>query len=97
MVLTRCTTFNTCAYLYAMKKNVIWFVGLVMAVCCMGLIYMQVSYIDAMVRMRRQHFEEGVKRSLNQTAYNAKYKRMAIMAMDSISNLGMFVYTLCLI
>ncbi len=70
MVLTRCTTFNTCAYLYAMKKNVIWFVGLVMAVCCMGLIYMQVSYIDAMVRMRRQHFEEGVKRSLNQTAYN---------------------------
>ena len=53
-----------------MKKNVIWFVGLVMGVCCMGLIYMQVSYIEAMVRMRRQHFEESVKRSLNQAAYN---------------------------
>ena len=53
-----------------MKKTVIWFVGLVMAVCCMGLIYMQVSYIDAMVRMRRQHFEEGVRRSLYQAAYN---------------------------
>ena len=36
----------------------------------MGLIYMQVSYIEAMVRMRRQHFEEGVKRSLYQAAYN---------------------------
>ncbi len=70
MVLIGCTIFNTCAYLYAMKKNVIWFIGLVMAVCCMGLIYMQVSYIDAMVRMRRQHFEEGVKRSLYQAAYN---------------------------
>ena len=53
-----------------MKKNVIWFVGLIMGVCCMGLIYMQVSYIEAMVRMRRQHFEEGVKRSLYQAAYN---------------------------
>ena len=53
-----------------MKKNVIWFVGLVMGICCMGLIYMQVSYIEAMVRMRRQHFEEGVKRSLYQAAYN---------------------------
>lgn len=53
-----------------MKKNVIWFIGLIMGVCCMGLIYMQVSYIEAMVRMRRQHFEEGVKRSLYQAAYN---------------------------
>lgn len=53
-----------------MKKNVIWFVGLVMGICCMGLIYMQVSYIEAMLRMRKQHFEEGVKRSLYQVAYN---------------------------
>lgn len=70
MVLRKCTIFNCCCYLYGMKKNFIWFVGLVMAVCCMGLIYMQVNYIEAMVRMRRQHFEEGVKRSLNQAAYN---------------------------
>lgn len=70
MVLRNCAIFNSCDYLYDMKKNVIWFVGLVMAVCCLGLIYMQVSYIEAMVRMRRQHFEEGVKRSLYQVAYN---------------------------
>lgn len=70
MVLRKCLIFNSCSYLYGMKKNAILFVGLVMAVCCMGLIYMQVSYIDAMVRMRRQHFEEGVKRSLYQIAYN---------------------------
>lgn len=70
MVLRKCTTFNRCSYLYGMKKNVIWFVGLTMAVCCMGLIYMQVSYIEAMVRMRKQHFDEGVKRSLYQVAYN---------------------------
>lgn len=52
-----------------MKKNVIWFVGIVMFLCCMGLIYMQVNYIEAMIYMRRQHFEEGVKRSLYQVAY----------------------------
>lgn len=70
MVLRKCTTFDSCSYLYAMKKNVIWFVGFVMAVCFMGLIYMQSSYIEAMVRMRKQHFEEGVRRSLYQAAYN---------------------------
>ena len=63
MTVEKCFLFEGCVYLYAMKKNVIWFVGLVMGVCCMGLIYMQVSYIEAMVRMRRQHFEESVKRS----------------------------------
>ena len=53
-----------------MKKYIIWLVGIIMGACCLGLIYMQVSYIDAMVDMRRHHFEEGVKRSLYQAAYN---------------------------
>lgn len=59
-----------------MKKNTIWFVGLVMMVCCVGLIYLQVSYIDTMVDMRREHFEEGVRRSLYQAAYNLELDEM---------------------
>ena len=61
--------FKGNSYLYTMKKNIIWLVGIIMGACCLGLIYMQVSYIEAMVRMRKQHFEEGVKRSLYQAAY----------------------------
>lgn len=59
-----------------MKKNVIWIVGLIMMVCCVGLIYLQMGYIDAMVDMRREHFEEGVKRSLYQAAYNLELDEM---------------------
>ena len=59
-----------------MKKVAIWIVGLVMAVCCTGLLYLQVTYIDAMVDMRREHFEEGVRRSLYQAAYNLELDEM---------------------
>lgn len=59
-----------------MKKAAIWIVGLVMTVCCLGLIYLQVTYIDEVADMRREHFEEGVRRSLYQAAYNLELDEM---------------------
>ena len=59
-----------------MKKNAIWVVGVVMMICCVGLLYLQVSYIDAIVTMRREHFEEGVRRSLYQAAYDLELDEM---------------------
>ncbi len=59
-----------------MKKNAIWIVGLVMMICCVGLLYLQVNYIDAIVSMRREHFEEGVRRSLYQAAYDLELDEM---------------------
>ena len=59
-----------------MKKHTIWIVGLIMSVCCMGLLYLQLTYIEAMVSMRRGHFEEGVRRSLYQAAYNLELDEM---------------------
>ena len=47
-----------------------------MGVCCVGLLYLQLTYIEAMVRMRREHFEEGVRRSLYQVAYNLELDEM---------------------
>ena len=47
-----------------------------MVFTCLGLLYMQVEYIDAIGRMRREHFDEGVKRSLYQTAYNLELAEM---------------------
>lgn len=59
-----------------MKKLTILIVGLVMGVCCLGLLYLQVTYIEAMVDMRREHFEEGVRRSLYQAAYSLELDEM---------------------
>ncbi len=69
-----------------MKKNVIWFVGLVMMVCCVGLLYLQVSYIDAIVNMRREHFQEGVRRSLYQAAYNLELDEMKYYLTKDVQN-----------
>ncbi len=65
-----------CAYICRMKKNAILIVGLVMGICCVGLLYLQLTYIEAMVGMRREHFEEGVRRSLYQVAYNLELEEM---------------------
>ena len=47
-----------------------------MVLSCLGLLYMQMDYITAIVRMRREHFGEGVRRSLHQTAYNLELNEM---------------------
>ena len=68
--------FDCSDYICRMKKHTIWIVGLIMGVCCVGLLYLQLTYIEAMVRMRREHFEEGVRRSLYQVAYNLELDEM---------------------
>ena len=35
-----CAVFKGYSYLYNMKKNIIWLVGIIMGACCLGLIYM---------------------------------------------------------
>ena len=47
-----------------------------MGICCVALLYLQVSYIDTMIKMRKEHFEEGVRRSLYQVAYNLELEEM---------------------
>lgn len=47
-----------------MKKSTIWFLTIIMALTFSGLLYMQISYMRNMVKMRDDQFAEGVKRSL---------------------------------
>lgn len=47
-----------------------------MGICCVSLLYLQVSYINTMIKMRKEHFEEGVRRSLYQVAYNLELEEM---------------------
>ena len=53
-----------------MKKSTIWILGIVMGLSFLSLIYLQVSYIEEMVKMRREQFEESVQRSIEQACRN---------------------------
>ncbi|WP_321479181.1 HAMP domain-containing sensor histidine kinase [uncultured Bacteroides sp.] len=56
-----------------MKKSTIWILGIVMGLSFLGLLYLQVSYIEEMVKMRNEQFDESVKRSLYQVSKNVEY------------------------
>ncbi|MDE6144666.1 MAG: HAMP domain-containing histidine kinase [Muribaculaceae bacterium] len=47
-----------------MKKSTIWFLTIIMVFTFIGLIYVQFLYMNNMVRMRDDQFEENVRRSL---------------------------------
>ena len=53
-----------------MKKSTIWVLGIVMGLSFLSLLYLQVSYIEEMVKMRKGQFDESVQRSLVQTSRN---------------------------
>ena len=55
-----------------MKKSTIWILGIVMGLSFLSLLYLQVSYIEEMVRMRREQFDESVLRSLDQACRNVE-------------------------
>lgn len=53
-----------------MKKTTIWILGIIMGLSFLSLLYLQVSYIEEMVEMRKEQFEENVGRSLAQAVHN---------------------------
>lgn len=56
-----------------MKKAKIWTLGAIMVFSFTGLLLLQVQYIEKMFRMRNEHFDESVKRSLSQVSSNLEY------------------------
>lgn len=68
-----------------MKKHVIWLLSIVIGLSCVALLVLQVRYIDEMRSMRRDQFEESVKRSLYATAHNLEvYETMDYLEKDAI-------------
>ncbi|MDR0973117.1 MAG: HAMP domain-containing histidine kinase [Prevotellaceae bacterium] len=49
-----------------MKKSAIWILGVVMAFSFLGLLYLQVKYIEEIIKTRNEQFDTSVKRSLYQ-------------------------------
>ncbi|MBR4275590.1 MAG: HAMP domain-containing histidine kinase [Prevotella sp.] len=53
-----------------MKRSTIWIIAIVMGLSFVGLLALQILYIEEIAKMKREQFEESVTRSLNQVARN---------------------------
>ena len=53
-----------------MKKSTIWTIAIVMGLSFLGLLLLQISYIEQMARMKKAQFDESVKQSLKLVARN---------------------------
>lgn len=53
-----------------MKKSTIWMIAIVMGLSFLGLLFLQLSYIEDMAKMKKEQFDESVTRSLHQAARN---------------------------
>ena len=76
-----------------MKKSTIWVLGIVMGVSFLSLIYMQVRYIEEMVRMRQEQFDESVKRSLYRVSKHAEMAETEKWLMKDIAESERAGYT----
>ena len=53
-----------------MKKKTIWTIATIMGLSFLALLFLQVSYIEEMVRMKKEQFDESVYRALYQASRN---------------------------
>jgi len=53
-----------------MKKSTIWIIAVVMGFSFLGLLFVQLSYIEEMAKMKKEQFDESVYRSLYQASHN---------------------------
>ena len=51
-----------------MKKSTIWIIAVIMGFSFLALLYLQFSYVEEMVKMKKEQFDESVNRSLYQAA-----------------------------
>ena len=53
-----------------MKKSTIWTIAVIMGLAFVGLLSLQLSYIEQMAKMKKEQFDESVSRSLYQASRN---------------------------
>lgn len=53
-----------------MKKSTIWIIATIMGLSFLGLLILQISYIEEMAKMKKEQFDESVNRSLYQASRN---------------------------
>ena len=68
-----------------MKKSTIWILGIVMGLSFLSLLYLQISYIEKMVKMRNEQFDESVKRGLMAASKEVESAEVARWLREDIS------------
>lgn len=68
-----------------MKKSMIWILGVVMGLSFLSLLYLQISYIEEMVKMRNEQFDESVKRALMAASKDVESAEVARWLREDIS------------
>ena len=53
-----------------MKRSTIWIIAVIMGVSFVGLLFIQILYIEEMTKMKKEQFDESVTRALYQAAHN---------------------------
>ena len=53
-----------------MKKSTFWIIAIIMGFSFLALLYLQLSYIEEMAKMKKEQFDESVNRSLYQASRN---------------------------
>ena len=53
-----------------MKKSTIWIIAVIMGFSFLALLFLQFSYVDEMVKMKKEQFDESVNRALYQASRN---------------------------
>lgn len=51
-----------------MKKRTIWTIAIIMGVSFLGLLFLQLKYIQEMANMKKEQFDESVNRALYRVA-----------------------------
>ena len=59
-----------CNIFAGMKKTTIWLIAVVMGLSFLILLFMQLKYIQAMVQMKKEQFDESVSKALYQASRN---------------------------
>ncbi|MBD5230423.1 MAG: HAMP domain-containing histidine kinase [Bacteroidales bacterium] len=68
-----------------MKKSTIWLLTILMAVTFIGLLYIELRYMDDMIKMRDDQFAEGVRRSLYGVSSRLEQEETRYYLEDNVS------------
>ena len=61
-------------YICGMKKKTIWLIAGVMGFSFLALLFLQLTYMDAMIKMKKEQLDESVNKALYQAARNLEHK-----------------------
>ena len=68
-----------------MKKSTIWLLAIIMAIVFAALLYMQIMYMESMIKMREDQFSEGVRRGLHSVAIKLQQDEIKYYLEEDVS------------